>query len=35
MILFEKDGDFRTFERCLREAQEAVPVRLLGYCLMS
>jgi len=34
MTLFEKEPDFRAFERCLREAQEAVPVPLLCYCVM-
>lgn len=34
MTLFEKDGDFLAFERCLREAQEVVAVPLLSYCVM-
>ena len=35
MTLFEKASDFRDFERCLREAQESVPVRLLCYWLRT
>ena len=32
--LFDDDGDFAAFERVLDEALEAVPLRLLAYCLM-
>ena len=34
MTLFEKPPDYAAFERCLRAAQEAVPMRLLAYALM-
>ena len=34
MTLFEDAADYAAFERCLRRAQNAVPVRLLSYCLM-
>jgi len=32
--IFDDDGDFAAFERVLEAALDAVPVRLLGYCLM-
>ncbi len=34
MTLFEDAADYAAFERCLRRAQNAVPVRLLSYCLV-
>jgi putative transposase len=34
LALFEKDGDYRAFERVLAEALAAHPTRLLGYCIM-
>jgi len=32
--IFDDDGDFAAFERTLAAALDAVPVRLLAYCLM-
>jgi putative transposase len=32
--IFEKDDDYRAFERVLREVQERVAMRILAYCLM-
>ncbi|MEN6494624.1 MAG: transposase [Thermoguttaceae bacterium] len=32
--VFHKDEDYAAFLKLLREAQERVPMRLLGYCLM-
>ena len=32
--IFEKDEDCAAFERVMAHALEAVPVRLLSYCLM-
>jgi putative transposase len=34
MTLFEGPQDYRTFMRCLQEAQHKVPLRLLAYCIM-
>jgi len=33
--LFKKDADFAPFEQVLTEARERVPLRILGYVLMS
>jgi putative transposase len=33
--VFHDDDDFATFVNLMREAQEKVPMRLMGYCLMS
>jgi putative transposase len=33
--LFRKDADYEAFERVLTEAHERVPVRILGYCVLS
>jgi putative transposase len=33
--LFKKDADFAAFEQVLTEARERVPVRILGYVLLS
>jgi putative transposase len=33
--LFKKPADFLAFERVLKEAHAAVPIRILGWCLMS
>ncbi len=33
--LFKKDGDFAAFEQVMSEAFERVPLRILGYVLMS
>jgi putative transposase len=32
--LFDKDGDYATFEAILAETLEKCPMRILGYCLM-
>src|ERR1700724_1204920 len=32
--LFQKDEDYRAFERVLTEALQENPIRLLGFCLM-
>jgi putative transposase len=32
--LFEKDGDYRAFEKLLDEARDKVPMRLLAWCAM-
>lgn len=32
--LFQKPGDFESFERILAEAQQRFPTRILSYCLM-
>ncbi len=32
--IFEKDEDYRVFERVLTEVQERVAMRILAYCLM-
>src|SRR5262249_5511937 len=32
--LFQKDGDYRAFERVLAEALVEHPIRLLAYCVM-
>jgi putative transposase len=32
--VFHKPGDYRAFVKVLREAAEAIPVRVLAYCLM-
>ena len=32
--LFHKDGDYAAFVKLLAEVKEAVPVRVLAYCLM-
>jgi putative transposase len=32
--LFLKDGDYAAFLKLLAEVKEAVPVRVLAYCLM-
>jgi putative transposase len=34
LALFEKEGDYRAFERVLAEALAEHPIRLLGYCIM-
>jgi putative transposase len=34
MQLFEDEGDYSSFERVMAEAQQRMPTRLLGYCLM-
>ena len=34
MTLFEDRDDYAAFERVLAQAQERLPMRLLGYCLM-
>ena len=34
MTLFEDDDDYAAFERCLRHAQNVVPIALLCYCIM-
>jgi len=34
MRLFDQPGDYRSFERLLKDAQERVPLRILAYCLM-
>lgn len=33
-VIFEKDEDYRAFERVLAGAIERVPMRLLAYCVM-
>jgi len=33
--LFRKLDDFPAFERVLKEAHEAVPIRVLAWCLMG
>jgi putative transposase len=33
--LFKKPEDFLAFERVLKEAHAAVPIRILGWCVMS
>ncbi|HEX5244708.1 MAG TPA: transposase [Tepidisphaeraceae bacterium] len=33
--LFDDEADFAAFERVMQASLEAVPVRLLGYCLMG
>src|SRR5437867_3193091 len=33
--LFKKEADFAAFERVLAEAHERLPLRILGYVLMS
>ena len=33
--VFHKDEDFAAFVRLMREANEKIPVRLVGYCLMT
>jgi putative transposase len=33
--LFKKDGDFAAFEQVVSEARERVPLRILGYVVMS
>src|SRR3569623_757048 len=33
--LFRKDADFAAFEEVLRQAQERLPLRILGYVVMS
>ena len=33
--VFHKDDDFAAFVRLLREAHDKVPMRLVGYCLMT
>ncbi len=35
MTLFRGRRDFEAFQQCLIEAVEKVPIRLLGYCVMS
>lgn len=35
MTLFEDAADYAAFERCLRRAQNTVPVRLVSHCLMA
>src|SRR3990172_7237631 len=32
--VFHKDGDYAAFERVMQDACEAVPMRVLTYCLM-
>lgn len=32
--IFEKDEDYRAFERVLVEVRERIPMRILAYCLM-
>jgi putative transposase len=32
--LFHKDGDYAAFQKLLFEVREAVPLRVLGWCLM-
>ena len=32
--IFDHAGDYQAFERCLREAHDWLPMRLLAYCLM-
>ena len=32
--VFHKPGDYDAFVRLLRQGQAAVPIRLLGFCLM-
>jgi putative transposase len=34
LTLFEKDADYEAFERVLQEAQQRVPLRILGYVVM-
>ena len=33
--VFHKPGDFQAFEKLMVEAKARLPVRVLGYCLMS
>ena len=33
--IFHKDKDFSAFVRLMQEAHEKVPMRLVGYCLMT
>ncbi|WP_010583945.1 transposase [Schlesneria paludicola] len=33
--VFHKDGDFSAFVKLMREAHDKVPMRLVGYCLMT
>jgi len=35
MTIFQKDADFAAFERVLIEAHKRIPLRILGYVLMS
>jgi len=32
--IFERDDDYRAFERTLAEVQERIPMRILAWCLM-
>ena len=32
--IFDDEGDYKAFEKVLREAIERVPVRVLSFCLM-
>lgn len=34
LLLFEKEGDYESFESLLHEAHERTPIRILAYCLM-
>ena len=34
MTLFENDADYAAFERCLRHAQDIVPLSIFCYCIM-
>ncbi len=33
--IFKKDEDFEAFFRCVRQAMEKHPIRILGWCLMG
>lgn len=35
MTLFRSRKDFQSFQRCLAETQKQMPMRILGYCVMS
>lgn len=35
MKLFEKRKDFEAFQRCLVDTHKILPIRILGYCVMS